>query len=539
MSRNFYKIKNANNPNMAQFTLPLGYTKEDLTYAITRVANGREYTIKRAIDARDKNHILFIFTLYFNDAATSADDFAHKLEEMRSAIDDKTKQQKVIIVGAGPAGLFCAYILSKMGVSPLVIEQGAKVEQRVEDIQTFFKQGKLNPLSNVQFGEGGAGTFSDGKLTTRVKSPFVNYCLKVLVENGAPDDILIESKPHIGTDLLRDVVKNIRHSIIGMGGKFLFNTKVDDFLFHNNKIVGVVAGVQQIVADKVVLAIGHSSRDTYLKLFNLGVNMQPKSFAVGVRIEHSAEFIGNALYGKNYTHPMLVSNCGYNLAAQVGTRGCFTFCTCPGGEVVSAASQIGHVVTNGMSNHARDNANTNTAILVSVTPADFADNTPLGGIKFQQHYEALAYKISAEAGLDYCPPACTLVELTSFINGVPPKTWGAFGDIKPSVQRGVVGANIADCLPNFVTETIVEGINKFDKKIKGYANPLSPIIAPEMRSSAPLRIMRDPKTLQSISHSGVYPIGEGSGYSGGIVSSAIDGVLCGLRICGGVNYLEY
>jgi len=425
------------------------------------------------------------------------------------------KSIKPIIVGSGPSGLFNALILAQKGYQPIIIEQGEAVEKRIESIQKFWDEGVLNERSNVQFGEGGAGTFSDGKLTTRIKDPRCRKVLREFIDCGAPDEILYKNKPHIGTDRLRGVIINLRKKIESLGGKFYFNTKVTDLIISENKIKGVVIeGDEELFSSVVVLAIGHSSRELFKKMHSLKVAMESKAFAIGVRIEHPQPMIDENQYGS----AMLRGKLGpaeYKLTYQSGSRGVYSFCMCPGGEVVAASSGKGTVVTNGMSYYSRDKENANAAILVTVKPEDYGKESSLDGMYFQQRLEERAFKFGGE---NYNAPATLLGD---YLNNHVSKN---FGKIKASYQPGVTFVDFNALLPDFINDSIKEALKYFDQKIKGFARADAVLTGIETRSSSPIRILRDGETFESTNIKGLFPCGEGAGYAGGIMSSAVDGI---------------
>ena len=479
---------------------------------------------KKSIDARNKDDVHYTYSIAFK----LKDE--HKYRHFNKANDIKLPEIKTnnldskrpVIVGAGPSGLFSALTFIQNGLAPIVIEQGECVENRKATVDSFLKNGKLNPLSNVQFGEGGAGTFSDGKLTTGISSPFCKKVLQEFVNFGAPEQILYLSKPHIGTDNLIHIIKNMREYIISKGGTFLFNTKVINFNTDNNRISSVVC-VQDsktitIPASHLVLAIGHSSRDTFEMLYKNGVNMEKKNFSVGVRIEHLQEDINKAQYGT--ITKLKLPPAEYKLAYHSPNgRSCYTFCMCPGGVVMASSSEENTIVTNGMSYFLRDGKNANSAVLVNVVPEDFEDSSPLSGIYFQKDLEEKAFALG---GSNYYAP---IQRLEDFIQN---KKSEFIGSVKPTYLPGVTLSNLNDILPEFVATTLKEGLAYFDTKLKGFANPNSILTGLETRSSSPVKIPRNENFVSNIA--GIYPCGEGAGYAGGIMSAAVDGIKCAIAI---------
>jgi len=480
---------------------------------------------KESIDARKKNNIKF------NYAVNIEMDNEVKVVERANHKDVKLEQVKYdaefefgtrvmtcrpIIVGMGPAGMFAGLLMAQKGYNPLIIERGEQVENRTKSINKFWTRAVLNTESNVQFGEGGAGTFSDGKLTTRIKDTTrCDFILGEFVKAGAPAEIVYVGKPHIGTDVLKEVVKNIRQSIIKLGGEVRFNSKLEDIIVKDKKIKSVIVNGEELPCDNLIVAIGHSSRDTYEMLHKKGVFMSSKPFAMGVRIEHPQDMINENQYGKYASHSKL-KGADYKLTytSEKSGRAVYSFCMCPGGQVVGAASEEGRVAINGMSEYKRDKSNANSAIVVSVGPKDFASDDPLSGIEFQRHYEALAYQIG---GANYNAP----VQLVGdFLKGT---VSSELGGIKPSYTPGYKFADLTQCLPKFITDAIKEALPKFDHKINGYAREDAVMTGIETRTSAPLRIDRN-ENLQSISVEGLFPAGEGAGYAGGIISAAVDGL---------------
>ena len=424
-----------------------------------------------------------------------------------------------VVVGTGPCGLFAALTLAKAGLKPIVIERGECVESRTQSVNKFNTLAILNTESNIQFGEGGAGTFSDGKLNTGTSSPLINTVLKEFVNYGANENILYESKPHIGTDILVNIVKNMRNEIIALGGEVRFNTKLVDIKQSAGELSSIIVehdGIKDEIKTNIcLLAIGHSARDTF-EMLSKKVIMEPKPFSIGVRVEHLQDSISYSQYGDKYN---LLPPAAYKLACHLNNgRSCYSFCMCPGGYVVAAASEDEMVVTNGMSYSKRDGKNANAALLVGVTPEDYGSNNVLAGVEFQRKYESLAYKINNS----YKAPCQRYGDLKNN------KISSSFGEVKPTYPIGVVEADLRACLPSYVTDSLIEAMPLFDKKIKGFANEDALFTGVETRSSSPVRIMRDENFSSSIK--GLIPCGEGAGYAGGITSAAVDGINCALSV---------
>lgn len=429
------------------------------------------------------------------------------------------KNFRPIVVGFGPAGMFTALILARAGLEPIIFERGGDIDSRAAAVKKFFTTGALDKNSNVQFGEGGAGTFSDGKLTARTNDILVNFILEIFVQAGAPEEILYLQKPHIGTDKLREVVKNIRSEILNLGGEIYFNSQVTDLEFSGGKIVGaIVNNSERFSTDAIFLGVGHSARDTYEMLNRHGVAMESKAFAVGVRIEHPQEFINFAQYGEDFKNPKL-SAADYFLTYKdiEHGRGAYSFCMCPGGAVVAATSEIGGVVTNGMSNFLRNSGVANSALLVTVDKSDFKNfgNDVLSGVRFQQHFEKLAFELG---GKNYSAPVQSVgdflksrADCKNFL-------------VNPTYPLGYKIADLNKCLPAEVSATLKNALIFWNDKIKNFSAENVALTGIESRTSAPCRILRDKENFQSISHAGIFPVGEGAGYAGGIMSSAIDGV---------------
>lgn len=480
--------------------------------------------IKESLDARKKNDIKFkycvdVFCNNEKKILSKLHDNDIKIDERRElerlVPGDKKLNHRPIVVGFGPAGIFSALVLAREGYKPIVLERGEDVDNRTKTVDEFWKTGKLNLESNVQFGEGGAGTFSDGKLTTRIKDPRCSFVLDEFIKAGAPKEIKYESKAHVGTDLLKGVVKNIREEINKLGGEVRFNSKLEKIQALDGKLESVIVNGETIPCEALVLAIGHSSRDTYEMLHNEGVQMEAKPFAVGVRIEHPQKMINISQYGDFYDNPRLGA-ADYRLTYQSEKlkRAVYSFCMCPGGVVVAAASEDGRLVSNGMSYHARDLENANSALVVTVSPDDFEGNSPLRGMEFQRHYESLAFKLG---GGEYKAPVQLLGD---FIKDRPSTK---LGEVTPSYTRGYEFRELKKCLPEYVVEAIKEAVVDFDRKIKGYGREDAVLTGIETRTSAPVRINRN-ESFESINVEGVYPSGEGAGFAGGIISAAVDGM---------------
>ena len=485
---------------------------------------------KKSIDARRKNKIHFVYTL---DAEVTDEDKlikryskkgVSKAKDVSRNYDFKDRQgtARPLVVGSGPSGLFAGLVLAKSGFRPILLERGKDVDSRAVDVGFFWNEGKLNPESNVQFGEGGAGTFSDGKLTTLVKDPRSRWILEEFVKGGAPEDILYINKPHIGTDILRKVVKEIRKTIISLGGEVRFESKVTDLIIEDGKIAGVkVNDIETIESDTVLLALGHSARDTFEMLHARGVEIKQKAFSIGVRIEHPQSLIDEKQYGEFKDHEKLDA-AEYKLSAHFDNgRSAYTFCMCPGGMVIAASSEPGKIVTNGMSMHSRSGINANSAMLVGVGPEDFQGDHPLAGVDFQRKWESLAFDLG---GADYKAPAQRVEDF------LKDRASQVIGSIEKTYNPGVKMTDLRECLPDYVTDTLKMAILEFDKKIRGFNNPDAIMTGVETRSSSPIRIQRD-EILQS-NIKGLYPVGEGAGYAGGIMSASIDGIKVAEEIIG-------
>ena len=484
--------------------------------------------VKKSIDARKKEDIKFTYTIDFecsNEDILIAKKSAIKIEErIAENLNDYLSKFKVdkkydcVVVGSGPAGLFCALTLAKMNQKVLIIERGKDVLNRQKDVDRFNSTLKLNTESNILFGEGGAGTFSDGKLNTNLHNELVRVVLGEFYNHGADKSVLYDYKPHVGTDVLTNVLKNIRKEITSLGGEYQFETKLTDLVIESNKIVKIQTNKGDIITNNLFLAIGHSARDTYQMLFNKGLKMEPKIFSIGVRIEHLRDNIDFAQYGK---FSSILKGSAYKLSVDTKeNKKLYTFCMCPGGYVVNATNEENMINVNGMSYSDRNNINSNSALLVNVEPNELNSSHPLAGIEFQRKYENLAYKISNS----YLAP---VQRFDDFLNN---KVTSKIGDITPSIMSGYCLANLNECLPLNVCNALKDGINKMGNKISKFNHPDSILTGVEMRSTSPVRICRDEKYQSSIE--GIYPIGEGAGFAGGIVSSAIDGIKCALTFLG-------
>ena len=498
-------------------------SKQDLKSKVSKLLHINENEIKnlkinkKSLDARKKDNLFYVYEVDIDvenekkllRKYKSTDIFETPNEEY--LFPPKKEIDQPIIIGCGPAGLFCAYILSLQGYNPIIYERGEKVEDRVKTIEEFWDTNKLNVNSNIQFGEGGAGTFSDGKLNTLTKDKFNRQkkVFEIFVENGAPEEIMYINNPHIGTDILRTVIINMRNKIISNGGQINYNSKLEDIIIENNEVKSIIVNGNTISCKNLILAIGHSARDTFEMLSTKDLDMSAKPFAVGVRIEHPQKLIDIHQYGEKYYKQLPPAS--YKLTYQTKqNRGVYSFCMCPGGYVVNASSEEGLLAVNGMSNHARDTENANSALVVTISPEDFGNN-PLDGIKFQRELERKAHiegnkLIPVQLYKDYKSN-----EKSTSINSINVITKGSYS----------LG-NLNNIFPEFINESLKEAIEYFNTKIEGYSNPDAILLGVESRTSSPVRIPRDENGLSKIK--GLYPCGEGCGYAGGITTAAIDGL---------------
>jgi len=530
---------------IGQIKLEPNHTKADLVQKVAKTLRISEKEIihidikKQSIDARKKPQIKYIYTVDVkvqNEQKVLKKQKGNQAEISKDVIYEfplpgkEQMLERPIIIGSGPAGLFCAYMLAEHGYRPIVFERGGCVEERQKDIEVFWKTGVLNTSSNVQFGEGGAGTFSDGKLNTLVKDPVGRNrkVLEIFVENGAPEDILYVNKPHIGTDVLIHVVKNMRERIIKWGGEVHFHATFRDFELENGCLKSILVEehgeVHKVPAQTLVLAIGHSARDTFEMLYQKKLELSAKAFAVGVRVEHLQEWINESQYGKEC--PYELGAAAYKIATTLENgRGVYSFCMCPGGYVVNASSEEGCLAVNGMSYHARDGVNANSAIIVTVHPEDFGSNHPLAGVEFQRKIERKAFeigkgKVPAQRFEDFCNN----------------KSTENLGKVTPQIKGGYHLANVREIFPEFLSQAIEDGIKVFENQINHFSDPDTILSGVESRTSSPVRIHRN-ENFQ-VEHTGIYPCGEGAGYAGGITSAAMDGLRISEEICKKFNNHE-
>ena len=504
--------------------LPPEHNAHQLTYEAARLLKISPSKIRglrlvrRSIDARKKPDVKLVYTV---DVAVDGSEgkilkqsgckrAAIAPTEFYKVPKGKRSESRPVVIGFGPAGMFAALILAMAGLKPIVLERGEDALTRHEKVEKFFATGELDTKSNVQFGEGGAGTFSDGKLNTGVNNPRIGWILEQFVKAGAREDILFDAKPHVGTDVLLTVVQNLRQRIIKLGGEVRFSAQVTDLRTRDGKLTGLVTDSGQVIpCEKAILAIGHSARDTFQMLLDRGVAMEPKPFSMGVRIEHSQALIDRAQYG---IEKRALPPADYKLVKHLDERTVYTFCMCPGGHVVAAASEEGGVVTNGMSYADRDGDNANAAVLVTLNPADFPYEGVLGGVWWQRQIEQAAYGIGG-----YRAPAQLVGDFLADRASTGP------GSVTPTYRPGVTWCDLRQVLPQKITDALKKAIPELERNLKGFASPDAVLTAPETRSSSPVRILRNDQR-QSTVLEGLYPAGEGAGYAGGIMSAAIDGM---------------
>ncbi len=472
--------------------------------------------IKKSIDARDKNNILYVYELDIE--VDNEDKYLNYKNIIKAPIEEYSypettldKSIRPIIIGSGPSGLFCAYLLGELGYKPIIYEQGEDIDNRVKSVEEFWNTNKLNILSNIQFGEGGAGTFSDGKLNTLVKDKAFRgkKVFEIFIENGAPKEIIYINKPHIGTDLLRDIIKNIRKKIISFGGEFHFNSKLTDIIIEGNKVKQIEINNNELIdCNILVLAIGHSARDTFYMLKEKNIKMENKPFAVGLRVMHDKDLIDYSQYGELKKY---LPSADYKLTYTTKEgRGVYSFCMCPGGYVVNASSEDKHLVINGMSNHDRNSKSSNSAIVVTINEKDYGTNL-LDGLIYQRKLEKLAY--------DACNGKIPIQSYEDFINN---KINTNCSEVTKEIKGSYEEANLNNIIPEYIAGSIKEAMPIFDKKIKGFASSNPLFLGVEARTSSPVRILRDDNNVSNVI--GIYPCGEGAGYAGGITSAAIDGI---------------
>ncbi|MFO7830785.1 MAG: FAD-dependent oxidoreductase [Desulfuromonadaceae bacterium] len=511
---------------LTQVSLSLEQDEAQLPEVVAQILKVQQSAIlnlkimRRGIDARRKRRILRVYTIAF-DLPLDVSVPVHlqnsgtlqpldKTQDTRCHYVRPSATQRIVVAGMGPSGLFAALELAHSGHSVTLLERGAPVAERVRDVETFWSGGALNPQSNVQFGEGGAGTFSDGKLTTRIKHPLAARVMETFVACGASEDIRIDAKPHIGTDVLRTVLVNLRSELRSLGVEIRYHSQLTDLEIEHGCVKGVVVNAsEQIHCDAVVLAVGHSARDTYTMLYQRGIAMEPKPFAVGVRVEHPASLINSIQYGME-SHPRLpTAEYALSWNDRNSGRGVYSFCMCPGGEVVLSSSEEHGVVVNGMSHSRRAGDYSNSALVVGVKPQDFEGHTPLAGVEFQRFWEQKAYAGNG----DYRPPAQNML---SFLQR-------GYAPVNSTCRPGVREEELREYLPAFVYAGLQQALPSFERKMRGFISTEASIIGLETRTSAPLRILRT-SGMESVNCNGLYPVGEGAGYAGGIMSAALDGL---------------
>ncbi|MDD4688821.1 MAG: hypothetical protein PHE51_03630 [Eubacteriales bacterium] len=525
---------------LTNIQMPLDYTDVMIKDKVCQVLKLEDELItnitllKRATITENKDTIHYKMTVgvsLHNSEEESRISFIRRskgasyIQDYRYNVIPANRNSRPVVVGFGPAGIFAALILAESGQSPIVLERGKPVDIRFSDINAFASGGELDTQSNIQFGEGGAGAFSDGKLKPGLVDNKKYKVMSEFVKAGADEKILYLEKPHVGSDVLRKVVRNLREKIISLGGEVRFSSKFTRVITRGNKVYGVEyvsdGQVYEIPCDSVILAIGHSARDTFDNLYNQGITMEQKPFGIGLRVEHPQEYMNKLQYGGEYDNPLL-GPADYRLVTHLDNgRSVYSFCMCPGGYVVPAASEQGGICTNGMSEEARDGKNANSALLVSVTPCDFPDKHPLSGIALQRSIERAAFDISG----DFCAP---VQRMEDFING---KNTTAFGDVSPTYKPGTIFAPHSSYMPDYIVSSLKSAIKDFDEWMNGFYYPDALLTGPETRTTSPVRILRG-DNLESADIEGLYPCGEGAGYAGGIISSAYDGLICAEKILG-------
>ncbi len=530
---------------ISQIKVPIVHNQDHINKKIEKLIKTKDFKVsrivKKSIDARDKNSLMYIYTVDVetgdenrilakfgnNNNIMSTKDMGYDYSSYMASKFDSDQTSRPIIIGAGPAGYFCGLYLARMGFKPIIFERGKKVEERAKVVESFWNGQPINPECNVSFGEGGAGTFSDGKLNTGIKDKFgrIDAVIKDFIDFGAPEDIGYLNKPHIGTDELKQVLVNMRQEIIRLGGEIHFDSCFIDYELLNDKgcntyVVKIRDNITGLVTEyttpSLVLAIGHSARDTFKQLHDNRLPMEPKAFAIGVRIEHPRAMIDAGQYGTSPDAGKLPA-ADYKMTFRSSEgRSVYSFCMCPGGFVVNASSGENQAVVNGMSNHGRDEVNSNSAIVVNVTPEDFeaegfGEHGVLAGVEFQRKYEALSYKEGKGA-----------IPVQTFKDFKANKPSTSLGDTKPNIKGKYTLGNLNNCLPVYVNNAIIEGISYYDSKLSGFAREDSVLSGVETRTSSPVRIIRDDTLMSDIR--GIFPCGEGAGYAGGITSAAVDGI---------------